>query len=589
MQLRLAVGQINPRTGDIRGNVAKILQFAGKAAELGCHLAAFPEMCVPGYCLDEKLLMNQRFLRENKQAVLDQIVPASAKIPIIAGFLDYDEQRRGPDGFWVRHNAAAVCLEGRCTQIVHKTLLPNYRYFDDKRYFTPGTPAPPFELKVGSERIKVGVEICEDLWDDNYPLKPTQALLEMGSRMVVCINASPYVCASPGRRDAKRFRRLQLVKRQVAETGIPIAFINTVGVGDNGKNVIPFDGDSFTVDAQGRVIQRSAQFEEELSVATINIKTGTGQLIREPGFCREAEMYRALCMSVRDYFDKLGFFSGILESLSGGIDSALGTCIAVDAMGSQKVAALSLPSRFNSSATQQIARAVADNLGIEYEIVPIQPIVDRILESYRASFGEFSHPPTVENIQARVRGILLMARSNDRNELLLSNGNETEIATGYSTLYGDMCGGLSVIGDISKTDVYRLAHYVNERHAREIIPAAAFTVTPSAELAPDQVDPFDYDVVSPLISEFIENRRTRQDLVQMFERRQFDSNRFPVDAQGRTLYDKYDVNSFEALVKKTYAQIKNSVYKRLQGPPIIVISERAFGFDLRETLLNFWE
>lgn len=588
MELRLAVGQINPKTGDIQGNVDKILEYCIRAAAMGCHLIAFPEMAVPGYCLDEKLMMNRRFLAENKQAVMERIVPASDKICIIVGFLDFDTTARGPDENWVRYNAAAVCQDGTCTRIVHKTLLPNYRYFEDKRYFAAGIPAPPFELTVGNRLFKVGVEICEDLWDENYPVKPTEQLADSGSQLIVLINASPYVCAAPGKRDSKHHRRLELVMKQVRRCGLPIAYVNTVGVGDNGKNVIPFDGGSFTVDSRGRVIQRARQFQEALEVAVLRMEDGTGEPVAEPPFHREAEIYEALCMGVRDYYQKLGIFRGILQSLSGGIDSALGTCIAVDAMGRDKVAALGMPSRYNSEATQQIARAVAVNLGIEYTVVPIQPIVDRLVDSYQEALGSFRQQVSVENIQARVRGILLMARSNDRNELLLSNGNETEIATGYSTLYGDMCGGLSVIGDLSKLDVYALARHVNLRHGRDIIPPEAFSIIPSAELAAGQVDPFDYQVVSPLIGEFIERRRTWQELVQMFRDRSLDCSRFPPDNAGRSVYDRYDENSFTLLVSKTYLQLTRSVYKRLQGPPIIAISERAFGFDLRETLLNFW-
>jgi NAD+ synthase (glutamine-hydrolysing) len=546
-------------------------------------------MAVPGYCLDEKLMMNQRFLRENKQAVLERIAPASRKITIITGFLDYDAQSLGPDESWVRYNAAAVCQDGVCARIIHKTLLPSYRYFEDRRYFRAGSPAAPFDLRMGEHTVKIGVEICEDLWDENYPIKPTQQLAELGSRLIVCINASPYVCASPGERDGKIFRRRELVLKQVRRHSIPIAYVNTVGAGDNGKNVIPFDGGSFTIDSQGRTIQMCRQFDEELGIATLRMEDGSGSTVKEPCFHREAEIYRALCMAVRDYYQKLGIFTGILESLSGGIDSALGTCIAVDAMGKEKVVVISMPSKYNSGRTQEIARTVARNLGIEHIVIPIQPIVDRIMETYSDALGAFKSSTSMENIQARVRGILLMARSNDKGELLLSNGNETEIAMGYSTLYGDMCGGLSVIGDLSKLDVYRLGRHVNELHQAEIIPEAAFSLTPSAELSPDQVDPFDYPVVSPLIGQFIEKRRTVEELLDMFRQRALDGAHFPPDGQGRSIYDRYDSETFAALLKKTYGQLNRSVYKRLQGPPIIVVSERAFGFDLRETLLNFWE
>lgn len=584
MLIRVAVSQITPRSGDIEGNVAKILRWIELARRESADLVVFPEMAVCGYCLDEKLMINRRFLAQNKEAVVRAIAPASRGLAVIVGFLDYDETQKGPDGFWSRFNGAALCVDGNWVQTVHKCLLPNYRYFDDRRYFQPRCPGPPARIRIRGQEVVVGIQICEDLWDEHYAVKPTRVLAEQGSQLVVNISASPYTCSSPGKRDGKRFQRAELIARHIAEHRIPLIFANTIGIGDNGKNIIPFDGGSVVYDSAGHLVGWGGQFQERQLVVELETSTGRGNPVAEPPFDREAEMFDALSMSVREYFESTGQFSRILESLSGGIDSALGTAIAVEAVGSGRVAALSLPSQYNSETTKGSARKIAENFGIEFHVVPIQPVVDRIIQTYQCAGGEIQRPVTLENLQARARGLILMARSNDRGELLLSNGNETEIATGYSTLYGDMCGGISVIGDIAKTDVYRLARHVNRRYGKAMIPEEAFTVRPSAELSPDQVDPFDYSVVSPLIGQFIGQTKTPQDIKQQFVRRELDAAHF--DPQ---MYGRYDEAEFAALVDKTYRQLQASVYKRLQGPPIIALSDRAFGFDLRETLLNFWD
>jgi NAD+ synthase (glutamine-hydrolysing) len=293
-------------------------------------------------------------------------------------------------------------------------------------------------------------------------------------------------------------------------------------------------------------------------------------------------------MGLRDYMRKSHFTDAIVP-VSGGIDSALVLAIAVDAAGPGCVRAYNLPSQYNSDTTRSIAERLCCSLGVRYGVIPISAIDEEL----RGTFERHAHPIerslTRENLHARIRGLLMMAESNDTGALLLSCGNETEIALGYATLYGDMCGGISVIGDLSKVDVYRLARHVNARHRRQIIPEETFTLLPSAELAPGQVDPFDYYVMAPVVSELAERRRSASELIALFETRSLDLDRFVPDPEGRTVYDKHTVDTFRAVVMEAFQRMRRSVYKRLQGPPILAVSERAFGFDLRETIINGWE
>ncbi|MGH9340580.1 MAG: NAD(+) synthase [Acidobacteriota bacterium] len=576
MKLRLALAQINPKTGDIRGNACKILKGIGRAREEGCDLVVFPEMCLTGYCLDEKLLINPQFLRENRLELMEKILPACRGIAAVVGFIDFDEQRRGPDNRIIRHNAAAIIQDGELIQIVRKRLLPSYRYFDDKRYFEPGTEVEPAQIKIRRGSVRIGVLICEDLWDRGYTSKPCALYKEKGVDYLFCINASPFVASAVGERNGKRFRREALIREQIERYDVPIVYVNTVGIGDNGKNIIPFDGFSMGFDRSGRRVASLKQFEEDQR--SICFEDGRAEPVDEPAFDREAEIYDALVMSVRDYFDKVGIFKRVLEAVSGGIDSALGSAIAYEAMGPERLSLYNLPSRYNSATTQRLARQLAENFGVDFHVVPIQEMVDQITRDFEQYLHPMAQSTTLENLQARVRGLIMMAESNDQQGLLLTNGNETEIALGYATLYGDMVGGLSVIGDLPKPDVYRLARYVNRRWAREMIPEGIFTVPPSAELKQDQVDPFDYDVVGPILSDFIEKGLSPDDLVGEFEECEIHPG----------LYAKYDRAQFRELVEGLYRSLNRSVYKRLQGAPIIVISERAFGFDLRETIINGW-
>jgi NAD+ synthase (glutamine-hydrolysing) len=576
--MRIALAQLNPTSGDINGNKARILTALRDAAAQGAELLVTPEMALPGYCIGD-LVEDAGFLAANERAMLE-IAEAARGITVVLGFIDFDPAARNESGAIRKFNAAAVVRDGAVLQRAHKTLLPSYRYFDDKRFFAPGTVREPVTVPVKGGTLRLGVSICEDLWDDYYVIKPLAELVAKGADLLLNLNASPFC---PG----KRHERDAIIRRHLAGLRRPLAYVNTTGAADNGKNIIPFDGESLVYDASGQLVAVGRQFEEQLLVVDLD-PCAAGSPVALPAIDRDREMYDGLVMALRDYMAKTGFTRAVV-AVSGGIDSALALAIATDALGPDRVAAYNMPSRFNSSTTRSIAERVAHGCGVSYGVIPIQDLDDHIRAVFEGSAHPIRHGFTAENLHARIRGLLMMAESNDTGALLISCGNETEIALGYATLYGDMCGGVSLIGDLSKLDVYRLARHVNAKHGAEIIPEETFHIKPSAELAANQFDPFDYWVVAPVVGELVERRTSPAELVRLFEQHALDPARFVPDADGRSVYDKHSAASFSAVVYDCFRRIRRSVYKRLQGPPIVVVTERAFGFDLRETIINAWE
>jgi len=576
--MRIALAQLNPTSGDIDGNAAKILDAIGRASAAGADVVVTPEMALPGYCIGD-LVEDEGFLAANERA-MQRIAGAARGITAVVGFIDFNPDARNESGAVRKYNAAAVVRDGQVLQRAHKTLLPSYRYFDDKRFFAPGNCREPISVPVKEGQVRLGVSICEDLWDEFYPIKPLAELAAKGADILLNLNASPFC---PG----KRHERDEIIRRHLAVVRKPLVYINTTGAADNGKNIIPFDGESLVYDADGRLIALGRQFEEQLLVVDLGTPADAPAL-QLPPIERDREIYDGLVMGLSDYMRKTGFDRAVV-AVSGGIDSALALAIAVDALGPARVSAYNMPSRYNSDTTRSIAERLARACGVAYGVIPIQEIDEHV----RGVFETHAHPIargfTGENLHARIRGLLMMAESNDTGALLISCGNETEIALGYATLYGDMCGGVSLIGDLSKLDVYRLARYVNQKHREERIPEETFHIKPSAELAANQFDPFDYWVVAPVVGELVERRTSPAALVKLFEQHKLDPARFVPDAEGRTVYDKHTAATFSDVVYDCFRRLRRSVYKRLQGPPIIVVTERAFGFDLRETIINGWE
>jgi NAD+ synthase (glutamine-hydrolysing) len=552
--MRVAMAQVNSTVGDLEGNARKIRDVIDEAAHRASDLVAFPELAVTGYP-PQDLLAEKAFVKGNKEA-LSRIIAGNPAIAGIIGFVDSDRAGR-------LFNAAAVFEGTKLVAVVRKTLLPTYDVFDEDRYFKPAErdEIQPVRLDLSGRRVRVGVEICEDLWDEQYEIKVTDLLVARGAEVVVNISSSPFY-------SGKRFERRRLLGRKARRNRVPIFYINLVG----GQDELVFDGQSLAVDASGRLIAAGQAFEEDLVLADVDPATGRGKRIVPPPYDREEEMFNALVLGVRDYFRKTGFHKAIL-GLSGGIDSSLTACIAVAALGPDNVVGVSMPARFSSPGSKADATELAKNLDLAFVRFPIQAIVasyqgvlrtplEQVRKRFRVSIDR-DDPVADENIQPRVRGNCLMDISNrlqDLGILVLNTGNKTELALGYCTLYGDMSGGLGALGDVSKLDVYRLAEFVNRKAGRDVIPRNVLDKKPSPELKENQVDPFDFDIVSPLVDEIIENRRSPEELAGMG---------YPAD-----------------IVADIRRRIRRAEYKRWQAPPCIKITRKAFGIGWKMPIVN---
>lgn len=576
---KYALVQFNPIPGDLEHNAARIIELGHEARDRGADLVVFPETALPGYCIAD-LHKDISFVRRNRRILEETIAPALSGVVTILGFIDVDDERLMADGRPARRNRYAVCQDGRILATGTKSLLIDDGVLEDSRHYLPGAPdeVRPVELTRGPLRLRVGVLICQDMWDDAAPVKPAQLQRDRGAELLVVINSSPFHVGRLARRRA-------VAAARVAETGLPLLYANTVGAQDNGKNIILFDGGGFVLDADGAPLAQGPLFEESPLIVD-----PTAPPTLEAPVTPIAELHRALVMGIRDFYEKTGVFQGAVIGLSGGIDSAVDAALLVEALGADRVLAVNMPSRFNSDLTKSIAAELAGALGIEYLVHPIQDVVDAKLAAWRRVSGREPKPLTVENVQARERGNILMTVSQERGAMVVGNGNKTEFQRGYATLYGDIIGALMPLGDVHKLDVYRLGRHLDQLLGGAI-PDAVFEIRASAELSDAQDpsrgggDPFDYHIEAPLGVELVERGRSPEELGVLFRGRGLDPSLWVPDAAGRSVYDKLTDETFLDAARATHRAIRASVFKRVQAPPILVVSPRAFGFDFREALL----
>ena len=574
-KFRLALAQINTTVGDIPGNTARIIEYMNRARDAGADLVAFPELAVTGYP-PEDLLFKTSFLEAN-EAAMKEVVAASQGIAVVVGYVE-----TGPD----IANAAAVGHDGRLVDTYRKMYLPNYGVFDEDRYFRRGETCPVYTINGTG----VGVSICEDMW---YPVGPIAVQREAGAEVIVNINGSPFHAG-------KQAYREKMIATRAADNELIVAYLNLVG----GQDELVFDGSSLVCDPSGEAIARGPAFEEALLVVDLDVESvfrsrlrdprprkenptilreigepkrvlvsgfepsvrpplGPGDLPEVPGYVEE--VYRALVLGTRDYVRKTGFRRAVI-GLSGGIDSALTATVAVDALGAENVAGVGMPSRHSSEGSVSDSRELADNLGIDFWVVPIEPAHAAFEEMLESRFRGTDPNVAEENVQARIRGNVIMTISNKFGWIVLTTGNKSEMAMGYATLYGDMAGGFAVLKDVPKTLVYQLSEWRN-RHGDpgNVIPASIIEKPPSAELKPDQTDQDTlppYEELDPIVKAYVEEDYSLREMEEM----------------------GYD----PAVVRQVISFVDRNEYKRRQAPPGVKITPRAFGKDRRLPIVNHY-
>ncbi|HEX8043066.1 NAD+ synthase [Candidatus Deferrimicrobium sp.] len=530
---RLALAQVNATVGDIAGNVRKVLSACDHAREAGANLVVLPEMVLPGYP-PEDLLLRASFVEENL-AAWREVAENARGLTVVAGFVDRDRKGRVC-------NAAGVAADGRVLGVYRKMHLPNYGVFDEMRYFRRGSE--PMVFPVGDARV--GITICEDIWVRRGPVAREA---REGAKLILNISASPY---HAGKWEVRR----DLVAAHARRTGLPVAYCNLVG----GQDELVFDGGSMVVAPGGEVIARAAMFSEDLLLCEIEGSSRGGLVAPIPPI--EEEIFQALVLGTRDYLEK-NRFPGAIIGLSGGIDSSLVAAVAVEALGPSRVLGVTLSSPFTSMESVEDAHALASNLGIRCLDISIGDAFAAFGRTLAEAFAGRAADTTEENLQARIRGTILMALSNKFGEIVLTTGNKSEMSVGYATLYGDMAGGFAVIKDVFKTMVYRVSRTYNERCGRDVIPARVLTKPPSAELRLDQKDSDslpEYDLLDPILKMYVEEDKSVPVMV---------AAGYPED-----------------VVRRVVTLVDRSEYKRRQAPPGVKITPRALGKDRRMPITN---
>lgn len=559
-RVRVALAQINTTVGALERNAQRILDAAAQASAQGCDLLVTPELALTGYP-PQDLLYFQHFVREQRDLLYNSLAPRLS-LPALIGFVEPAElEVKADEPQGSLYNAAAFVQSGAVREVRRKVLLPTYDVFDEWRYFIPGEGNEPVTLTCRDGSLALlGVTICEDIWDREYQRKVTPGLAERGAQVLINLSSSPFHAA-------KGAQRYGILRRHAAALHLPVLYCNLVG----GQDELIFDGQSLAVDCLGSLVACGSQFAEELVVVDLDPHSGElrpvsaggdpSHVLAATGF-DAGEVYGALVLGIRDYFAKCGFQRAVL-GLSGGIDSAVCACLTADALGSENVVGLIMPSRYNAEASMEDAQALAAALDLRTHMLPIQASVDLAAARYTSEFGAYRSGLTLENVQARERGKILMEVSNDQQALVISTGNKTEYALGYTTLYGDMCGGLAVLGDVNKPEVYALGRQINKQRAATVIPERTFTRPPSAELREGQVDPFDYPRIGPLADLAVEEHLSAEELA------------------GRG-YAREEVEMVLRLVRL-------NEYKRRQAPPILRVTHKAFGPGRRMPIVNHYK
>ena len=542
--MKTVLAQLNSVVGDIDGNTAKVIDAIGRAREVSADLIVFTELIVTGYP-PRDLLLKDNFVGRNLDA-LERIVSATRGIAVVVGFVKPNDTGQGKK----LHNAAALVVDGAVVGTHVKALLPTYDVFDEHRYFEPGRGFEVHTLHTASGSCKLGITICEDLWNNEqfagqsiYASDPVETLARAGADLLVNLSASPYWYR-------KQEMRAEIFGRQVREHGVPLLYVNQVG----GNDDLIFDGGSAAFAVDGSIIAEAAAFEEDFLVVD---PAGGAENRRTPYPDGVAAVHRALVMGTRDYVNKCGF-KEVLIGLSGGIDSALTAAVAAEAVGPERVHGVAMPSRYSSDHSLTDAEALARNLGIDYRVIAIEDVHRSMEAALAPHFSDLPPGIAEENIQARARGNIIMSLSNKFGWLLLTTGNKSEMAVGYCTLYGDMAGGLAVLSDVPKTLVYEVSEHVNAAAGRELIPRNTITKPPSAELKPNQVDQDSlppYDVLDRILERYVEREQSVSTIV----------------AEG------FD----QALVRRVARMVDLNEYKRKQAPVGLKITSRAFGTGRR--------
>jgi NAD+ synthase (glutamine-hydrolysing) len=536
--MKIALAQINPTVGNLAGNAAKIVDFAARAQAAGAGLVVFPELALPGY--PPKDLLDRPYFVDDVLETFDELVRRLPPVPALVGTIVRNPDRAGRSLF----NAATLVEGGRVRAVHHKALLPAYDVFDEARYFEPGKTV----VVESAGGIPLGLSICEDLWNDAeywprplYHWDPIAALAERGAGLIVNLSASPWTVG-------KERARLEMIRAQARRFRRPFLYCNQVG----GNDELLFDGNSFALDAGGELVAKARAFEEDLLV--VDPAAGPGA-VADAALDDVEAVWRALVMGTRDYARKCGFRRAVV-GLSGGVDSAVTAAVAAAALGPANVLGVAMPSRFNLAETMSDAERVARNLGIQFMSVSIEGVFESYLKAFQQLFPGSPADVTEENVQARIRGTLLMAVSNKLGHLVLSTGNKSELAMGYCTLYGDMCGGLAVISDLPKDLVYRVGARVNRE--REIIPRSTLERAPTAELRPNQKDSDtlpEYPVLDPILKACIEDLKSPAAIL----------------ATGAD----------PKAVAEVFRKVDANEYKRRQAAPGLKVTTKAFGFGRR--------